>query len=152
MTRANELVRLLTISSDFVDGNANRNHINGRVHALRVATLARRHDPDDIDAIFSALVHDLARPLSDPFHGEVIAEIVRDLVSHNWYRALQKHGDYQSDYIHGTYTVNESLPWHEHGKKLCAWEIRSFAKDWSIVTMTYSEAIELIQQVCGDRT
>lgn len=149
MSRAGELVRLLYMSADYVDGNEDRNHISGLEHALRVAWLARRHTGDK-EVTFAGLVHDLARPLSDPFHGEVIAEMVRDLVNHNVYKLLQTHGDYQSNYIHGTF-VDESTPWHEMSKAFCAWEIGSFTKNWLGPEMSIDFGVSLINQVCGDR-
>lgn len=137
------------MSADSIDGNEDRCHITGLDHALRVATLAKRHRQLP-EVTFMALVHDLARPLSDPYHGEVIAEVVRDIVSEINYNVLRTHGEYQSAYIHG-HEVDESVPWHNMAKSLCAWEVGSFAQDWSIPTMTIEEAIKLIEDMVGDR-
>src|SRR6185503_1820396 len=95
-----------------------------------VATLARRHDPMDVEMQFVALVHDLARPLSDIYHGEVMAEIVRDMVWHNRYKVLQRHGDYQANVMYG-HELDRSVPWDSDASKLCAWEFASFSKSWS---------------------
>lgn len=149
MSRAAELSRLLYMSADSVDGNEDRNHITGLEHALRVATLAKRHNPA-WENVFVGLVHDLARPLSDIYHGEVIAEIVRDLVSRKSYDVLRTHGQYQEWHIHGA-KLDSSVPWHREGKALCAWEVASFAKDWAYQTMDLGEALFVINLVCGDR-
>jgi hypothetical protein len=154
MSRASELNRLFMWSLDYRDGNKDRNHINGMEHALRVATLAKRHAPNDEELIFAALVHDLARPLSDPFHGEVIAEICRDLVREELYWVLRTHGEYQADYIHETDFVDETTPWHRTAVALCAWEIASFERNWDDRfprLMEPFEAYVLINRVCGNR-
>jgi hypothetical protein len=153
MARAEELTRLLYLSAETSDGNPDRSHITNLEHNLRVATLARRHDPENNELIFMALVHDLARPLTDAFHGEAIAEIVRDMVSDETYHVLRTHGEYQAEVVHGS-EVSPTLsgvPWHRAAQRLCAWEVGSFNKDWDIATMTIDEAIEVIEKICQGR-
>jgi predicted HD phosphohydrolase len=153
MARADELIRLLYLSAETSDGNPDRSHITNLEHNLRVATLARRHASEDTELIFMALVHDLARPLSDPYHGEVIAEIVRDMVGYENYHVLRTHGQYQAELIHGS-EVSPTLSgvsWHRAAQRLCAWEVASFDKNWSLPTMTLDEAEEIIQAICKGR-
>ena len=139
------------MSEESIDGNEDRNHITGLEHALRVATLAYRHDPFS-EMVFVGLVHDLARPLSDPFHGEVMAEIVRDMVSDVSYNVLRTHGLYQEAHIHGT-ELDTTTAWHTDGLTLCAWEIASFRKPWNFpfTTMSVDDAISIINDVCKGR-
>jgi hypothetical protein len=151
MTRASELTRLLSISANYFDCNEERKHINGQQHALRVASLATRHDPSDAEMIFTALVHDLGKPLSEPHHGEVIAEIVRDLVSEKRYQVLRTHAHYQAVHAFDVdYDLDLNAPWHEDAMKMCAWEIASFEKR-NLRLMEFSEAIWYINMFCGDR-
>lgn len=102
-----------------------------------------------------ALVHDIARPLSDIYHGEVIAEVVRDMVDEDIYNVLRTHGEYQSRLIHGFKGIPtfKDDPWNYLAEKLCAWEAFSFTKTWptNIPMMTLDEAVEVIKDVCGDR-
>lgn len=137
------------MSQTYRDPNEDRKHITGMDHALRVATLAERHGAR-MEMVFAGLVHDLARPLSDIFHGEVIAEITRDLVSQVTYDVLRTHGEYQAAYIHG-YRPDEDTPWHKDSKALCAWEIGSFNKEWDLPLMDIFKARQIIWNVCGTR-
>lgn len=152
MSRASELIRLLYLSAESIDGNPDRCHISGLEHSLRVATLATRHT-NDIQFQFAALVHDLARPLSDPYHGEVIAEIVRDMVDEDMYFVLKSHGQFQAAHIHETELSPLILnaEWYDDAMALCAWEIASFAKDWKHATMDIETAKTLIETVCDGR-
>lgn len=150
MARADELKRLLLMSAGTSDGNPDRSHITNLEHNLRVATLARRFSGGDTELTFMALIHDLARPLSDPYHGEVIAEIVRDMVSDITYNILRTHGQYQASVIHGT-PVDETTTWHKYAMWLCGWEITSFKHSWDIPTMTIDEAYDVIDAICQGR-
>lgn len=164
MSRAEELVRLLDLAPQFIDPNPERSHIDGLEHNLRVATLARRWatgvnwDPrygsDMIDQVtFMGLVHDLARPLSDPFHGEVIAEIVRDMVPEAHYHVLRTHGLYQAWIMHGEPVgIDFSVSWHRLAQALSAWEVASFATDFQPrPIMRKTEAVTLIYKICDGR-
>lgn len=150
MTRASELTRLLSISANFRDGEE-RGHINGQQHGLRVAALAKRYDSTDDEMIFTALVHDLARPLNDVFHGEVIAEMVRDLISEDRYQVLRTHGLYQAAYaFEMDFELDTTAPYHKDAMHLYGWELASFA-EWNRSAMDLSEAIWYIEKFCGDR-
>ena len=152
MARADELIRLLYMSAATSDGNPDRCHITNLEHNLRVATLAKRHVPDEDEIIFMALVHDFARPLNDVFHGEVIAEMVRDMVSPRVYHVLRTHGAYQSWKIHGEpVDIDFAAPHHALAMKLCGWEFGSFSKDWNLTTMSIDEAEEVIHKICKGR-
>jgi hypothetical protein len=164
MARAEELVRLLYLSESIIDGNEDRNHITGLEHSLRVATLARRWiegahlDPHYANRLenqvtFMGLVHDLARPLSDPFHGEVIAEIVRDMVDDDIYHVLRTHGEYQARFMHKDPSMvrDPKARYVALAEAMCAWEIASFADIWVHDTMTRMEAVTLIYKICDGR-
>lgn len=149
MTRAHELCRLLYMSAEYVDPNQIRSHISGLEHALRVATMAKRYDSEPT-MVFIALVHDLARPLSDIYHGEVMAEIVRDMVDEKYYHVLRTHGQYQDWLLNGT-KLDSTTPWYQDGMRLASWEMASFDVDWSLRTIYLEEGIWIIQNFCGDR-
>lgn len=150
MSKADELIRLLHMSASYFDPNEDRNHISGLEHSIRVASLAKRHGART-EMVFAGLVHDVARPLSDIYHGEVIAEIVRDVVSDNAYMALRTHGDFQSAYIHGSVVPHQHQPWYGDAISLCAWEVGSFTKHWMTSKIDLLEAVGLIRNVCGER-
>lgn len=105
--RARHLVTLLGMADDYTDPNPGRNHITGLDHACRMAGLCEQRQAHHPQLPFAALIHDLARPLNDVHHGEVIAEIVRDRVDPAIYEVLRTHGEYQDALMHGR-------PWPEH--------------------------------------
>jgi predicted HD phosphohydrolase len=92
-----ELVRLLTEPeyADWRDPNAGRDRVTALDHARQAATRAERAGADD-DQIVMTLVHDAARPLSDVYHGAVIAEIMREHLRADCYHALVHHGTFQA--------------------------------------------------------
>lgn len=98
--RVIEVIRLLDLSKDYYDPNESRNHISGFVHALRVAELLEHIGKKNPWFAFAGLVHDLARPLNDIYHGEIIAEVVRDRVPAYIYHILRTHGLYQEAIMH----------------------------------------------------
>lgn len=150
MSKANELIRLLLMSADYYDPNEDRLHISGLEHSIRVASLAKRHGaPEEMQ--FAGLVHDIARPLSDIYHGEVIAEIVRDVVSEDTYWILRTHGEFQDAYIHHKPIPHLEKRWSSGSIRLCAWEVGSFTKNWMTTKIDLFEATSLIQNVCGER-
>lgn len=97
--RASEVIRLLDLSKEYYDPNESRSHISGLDHALRLAALLD-HRARNSWLPFAGLVHDLARPLNDVYHGEIIAEIVRDRVPGYIYHLLRTHGEYQEAIMH----------------------------------------------------
>lgn len=152
-----ELTRLLYMAAGEVDGNEERSHITGLEHSLRVATLAKKdyalrksinspraHEEN----IIMALVHDLAKPLSEEYHGEVIAEIVRHRVCRICYNVLRTHGQYQDAYFKKS-IADKSVSWALEAYDLQAWEIESFSPTWNIQTMTLDEALNLIENYFG---
>lgn len=66
--RLTEVMKLLLHSATYRDQTPGREHITGFVHALRCAGFEGTTEEK-----FVALVHDLARPLNDAYHGEVIS-------------------------------------------------------------------------------
>lgn len=120
--RIQEVMRLLMMSKDYVDPNPGRDHINGLEHALRCAGLGANQDQE---TSFIGLVHDLARPLSEVHHGEVMAEIVRDRISERGYNILRTHGEYQSAIMHGYDLPAHS--WQRDAMRFAGYEMRSFS-------------------------
>lgn len=114
--RPGEVIRLLDLSKDFYDINEGRNHITGLQHALRTAELLEHREKNNLWFPFMGLVHDLARPLNDIYHGEIMAEIVRDRVPGYVYHVLRTHGLYQEVIMHNlpTYPIHS-----EEVKKDC---------------------------------
>lgn len=138
MTRAGEVIRLLALSAEYIDPNEGRSHITGLEHALRCACLMSRNSEE---LGFIGLVHDLARPLSDVFHGEVMAEIVRDRVSTDGYHVLRTHGEYQAAlaHKHDFPFVYRFEPWNRDAKVFAAAEVRSFRRGCPSITFDAAE-------------
>jgi predicted HD phosphohydrolase len=124
-----ELVRLLTEPeyADWRDPNDGRNRVTALDHARQAATRAERAGAGD-DEIAMALVHDAARPLSDVFHGAVIAEIMRDHLRADCYHALVHHGTFQGDIVHLTTRAERWREefWYPTAKRLATWDAASF--------------------------
>lgn len=146
--RVTELIRLLHNSAAYTDQTKGRNGITGQQHALRCAALAGRHaaDPCGEEALLG-LVHDLARPLNDVHHGEIIAEIVRDRVSAEAYQVLRTHGSYQTAIVHGTGFPIQ--PWSARARTLAAQELASFSTNYSGPEMSLQDAETLIRTWLG---
>lgn len=152
MTRASELTRLLSISANYYVCDKDGTSFNGQDHSLRLATLAKRHDPSDAEMVFTSLVHDLARPLSDQYHGEVMAEIVRDLVSEKRYQVLRTHGHYLAVIAFRIdYDLDPNAPWHADALKLCGWEVSACDSTQKFHAMDFAEAVWYIDKFCGDK-
>ena len=130
--RAREVTRLLHLSADYRDPNPGRSHITGLDHALRCAALG-----DDDEAAFLGLVHDLARPLNDVHHGEIMAWIVRDRVSDTGYHILRTHGQYQSAIIHGHDLPDH--PWQRDAARFAGHEARSFQAECPAISGAQAE-------------
>ncbi len=144
MSRLAEVVRLLRLSASYRDPNLGRDHISGLTHALRVGALGLRVS-DELG--FVGLVHDLARPLSDVGHGEVIAEIVRDRVSDYAYQLLRTHGAYQTALLHDTPIPDE--PWTHSAVQLAAFETASFAPGYARPELDVDQAHALLERWLG---
>jgi hypothetical protein len=99
--RADEMIRLLGMADDYTDPNPGRDHITGLDHACRVAGLLELRQAHHSQLPFAGLIHDLARPLNDVHHREMVAEMVKDRVDPTIYWILRTHGEYQDALIHG---------------------------------------------------
>lgn len=141
-TRAAHLVALLRESATYRDPNPGRDHITGQLHALRCGGILQVLHGDE--AGFVGLVHDLARPLNDVRHGEVIAEIVRDRVSETAYAVLRDHGAVQAAAVRGLPVVGG---WLEEA--LCAAELRSFDVDYAGPAYDLTDAVRIIERWLG---
>lgn len=161
--RAYEITRLLDLSAEYFDPNPGRSHINGQVHALRVATLMYNFgttiSQDAAEFLgFAGLIHDLGRPLNDIYHGELIAEAVRDRVPLYIYHILRTHGYYQEALVHNTEFPQQSeeivakcLPYDIQGLSIifAGFEAFSFDPDYfySSEEWTYNLALDLIRVI-----
>lgn len=143
-SRLAEVTRLLNLAADYHDPNLGRDHITGLEHALRVAYLC---ETTSDELAFVGLVHDLARPLNDVHHGEVIAEIVRDRVSTGAYHVLRTHGEHQAAIMHGTRPPLGSAHWSSMARKLAAAEVKSFQRGCPAIYP--SEAEDLLERWLG---
>ncbi len=142
--RLHEVTRLLHLADSHTDPNPGRDHITGLDHALRVAALGSKVSDE---LAFVGLVHDLARPLSDVHHGEVIAEVVRDRVSEAAYQVLRTHGHYQAALLHDTPIPDE--PWTHSAVQLAAFEAASFAAGYARPELDVDQAHELLERWLG---
>lgn len=140
--RLRELTRLLHMAADYTDPNPGRDHITGQAHALRCAWLGGRVSEE---TAFVGLVHDLARPLNDVHHGEVIAEIVRDRVSDAAYQILRTHGEYQSAIVHGHELPDH--PWRREAAQFASIEAHSFQTDCPAITLDH--AVDMLGEWLG---
>lgn len=141
--RARHVVALLRESATYRDPNPGRGHITGQLHALRCGGILQALHGDE--AGFVGLVHDLARPLNDVHHGEVIAEIVRDRVTPRAYAVLRDHGAMQAAVVH-----DSDFP--PHGwldQALCSAELRSFDVDYTGPAYDMADAVRIIDRWLG---
>lgn len=122
MSRVDVLCALLYTDAGWRDPNPARSKVTAIGHALSTATRARRHDPRDAQMIVAALLHDAARPLCDVFHGQVIAEVLRDRVRPGVYVALRDHGAWQAAYLAGAPCPAGPV----EGEHLAGWDAASF--------------------------
>jgi hypothetical protein len=146
--RALEVKRLLDLSGTYRDPNSSRSHITGLQHALRVTALLYKRlvkDEAHPDLPFAGLVHDLARPLNDVYHGEIIAEVVRDRVDDLTYSVLKTHGQYQEAIMHGRDPVMIYSPkFHKFAMIFARCEEASFTTDPYCPAITYDHALTMI--------
>lgn len=151
--RLDEMIRLLHLSASFRDPNPDRNHITGLDHALRCAGLASAAVHPEFP--FTGLVHDLARPLNDVYHGEIVAEIVRDRVSAETYYLLRWHGLYQEHVNHDLGPVESKetdVPerlWptvHQLSRRFAGAEEASFSPQYRGTPMPLDAAEALLEQ------
>lgn len=145
--RMREVIRLLHHSVRYFDQTDGRGAITGQQHALRCGGLGRDFGKHK-DMAFIGLVHDLARPLNDVHHGEIMAEIIRDRVSDETYQIMRTHGTYQHAIVHRHEFPDE--PWAEHSKQLAGFELRSFSGTYDGPEMTIPEAYGLIKSYLGN--
>jgi hypothetical protein len=127
MSRMEDLLSLFELDSKWRDPNPERSHVTAKEHALLCATKALRHDPNDHEMITAALLHDAARPLTDVYHGEAIAWILKDRVRPEVFTALLHHGELQDALLKGTALVSMStmgLP--KEAWALASWDFNSF--------------------------
>lgn len=144
--RMGEMLRLFDRSHKYVDQTPGRNGIDGRQHALRCAALGQERGLIP-ELGFIGLVHDLARPLNDVHHGEIMAEMVRDRVSEDAYEILRTHGQFQSVIVHReTEFPYVDRTWFRAAQQLAGFEVLSFQNGYSGPEMTRPEAIALMKR------
>lgn len=134
------LLELLTESATYRDGTPGRGHITGLTHALRVGGYCADYS-DELG--FAGLVHDLARPLSEEWHGETMAEIIRERVTPETYIAVAQHGAYQTSAIHGT-PLPAGVARTEPARVLAHAEELSFQQPYPGRRLSIREAHDLI--------
>lgn len=121
------MLDLLVRSDQIRDPNPARAQVTGLDHAVQTATRAEQAGAD-FELVVCALLHDAARPLSDVFHGPVIAAILTGKVSPVRRDMLTRHGVFQHDLIHGTDLATQfaTADWYPDGVSLAAWDAASF--------------------------
>lgn len=132
-TPAAEVIRLLTHPphAAWVDPNPSRSKVTALEHALQAATRAAR-SKQDREFVVACLLHDVARPLSDVHHGEVIAEILKGRVRDSLYFSLRHYGAFQADMFHGTDFAKrfDDTPWYPEAERLAAIDAASFDPEY----------------------
>jgi predicted HD phosphohydrolase len=119
-----ELSRLAVLASRLRDPNPGRDGVTQLEHALQCGTRAE-HAFADAELVAVAFAHDLAKPLSEIRHGEIIAEILREYVSDERYQVLRTHGEFQADRV-GAAARYLDEPWCTDAMRLHAWDSASF--------------------------
>jgi predicted HD phosphohydrolase len=92
---ANHRLLELAFMLDLLDQSRivrHRGQCNQQEHALRCATLAEL-DGCSLSEIVMCLIHDLAKPLSEVRHGEIMAEAMSDKLPAYLIEILQGHGE-----------------------------------------------------------
>jgi predicted HD phosphohydrolase len=140
VTVLDELVRLLTHPEYALwrDPNPERSRVPAIGHALQCATRAERAGQGPHHVVM-ALVHDAARPLNEVWHGEVIAEIMRDRIDPDCYEALRHHGAFQADIIRGTDVTERwrEERWYPTARALAGWDAASFDPRYETPPLEY---------------
>lgn len=115
------MLRLVAESEQYRDSGP-RGLVTGLSHALQMAEHSMAAGAGtELNCV--AFLHDMARPLSDAHHGEVMAEILRDRISPPRYRLLRMHGHAQSILNSGRelpVTMGPEL------RAFALWEVESF--------------------------
>lgn len=147
--RLEEINRLLLHSAKYRDQTEGRTAISGLTHALRCASVCKAMGFDE-ELQFIALVHDLARPLNDVHHGEIMAEMVRDRVSNEAYEVLKTHGQFQASIVHNTAAPTLSSIKAQGMAEFIAWsELQSFNEEFEYPVMKLMEAKDLLVKFLG---
>ena len=68
-------------------------------HALQTATMAKRDGADD-ETVLIALLHDMAKVVNVPNHGQICAEIIKPYVSDDAYNIIKTHQDFQGEHYY----------------------------------------------------
>lgn len=138
------------MSCMYRDGTPGRGGITGQQHALRCGALGETYGISEESGIIG-LVHDLARPLNDVHHGEIIAEIMRDRVSEEAYQVLRTHGMFQASIVHKDKSLQPNLPEHAFSVagQLAGFELRSFRENYDGPVLTITEARGLLRKYLG---
>jgi len=147
--RAQYILMMFGMDADWRDPNEERSHVSGLQHALLCGTKALRHYPEDSEMIVAALLHDVARPMSDIFHGEVIAYILKDRVRPAIFEALMIHGELQDQMLKNGGKLGPG--YHRltaEATCLAAWDYTSFDPEGDMAPIT--EFLPHIAKVFSD--
>lgn len=116
--------------AEWRDPNPDRAAVTALEHALQAATLAYHAEGDRLtDVVVATFLHDAARPISDVYHGEVMAEVLRGRIDEDLVMALRHHGAFQSDIVHGTRDAErwKHEPWYREAQRLAVWDAHAFS-------------------------
>ncbi|MEO1610469.1 MAG: metal-dependent phosphohydrolase [Pseudomonadota bacterium] len=88
-------------------------------HALHTATVAYRDGASD-EMVVAALLHDVCKPINEPNHGPMAAELIRPYVSNITYNVIYTHelfvDRFQAEVVGGNTHLREpyrSEPWFD---------------------------------------
>lgn len=138
MSAYDEMVRLLLTDPLWRDPNPSRRRVTALVHATQAATRAELAGADD-DLVVAALIHDAARPLSDVWHGEVVAYMTRGKLRDGLFEALFWHGRFQTDYLHGSDDTERfrEESWYSDAVRLAGYDAASFDPDYATLPLDH---------------
>lgn len=137
----NKFNKLLAELAFLYDKNPGRDKVTQLQHCIQCAQIATSRGADD-EMILIALLHDAGKPLSETYHGEVMAEMLREYISENRYHVLRTHGEFQTNYD-AAFSKYCDQPWIFDACRLYEWDCAAFDPE---NTSHYSVALHNIMR------
>ena len=113
-------------------------------HALQTATMAENAGADD-EMILIALIHDMAKVVNVPNHGQICAEIIKPYVSEDAYNIIRTHQDFQGEHYYHHLGKPRDLrkkyinePWYNKAIKFTDdWDQAAFDPEYETKSLDY---------------
>jgi predicted HD phosphohydrolase len=117
-------------------------------HALQTATMARRANASD-EMVLCALCHDIGKYISIANHPAIAAEILKPYVSHEAYRVVGTHQDFQGRHYYEHFGKSSTLreqhrhePWFALAEKFTdEWDQAAFDPKYPVLTLADFEPL-----------